>query len=44
MHLEIIKKIRQLRIEKGITKEEMAYRLCIDLSAYKRLESGQAET
>jgi transcriptional regulator with XRE-family HTH domain len=44
MHTEIVKKIRKLRIEKGISKEEMASRLCIDLSAYTRLESGQAKT
>jgi transcriptional regulator with XRE-family HTH domain len=44
MHSEIVKKIRKLRIEKGISKEEMATHLCIDLSAYTRLESGKATT
>jgi transcriptional regulator with XRE-family HTH domain len=44
MQQEIIKKIRKLRIEKGISKQEMASRLSIDLSAYNKLESGKANT
>ncbi len=44
MHTEIIKKIRKLRVEKGITPIQMADKLNIDISAYNRLESGKTLT
>ena len=44
MHQEIVKKIRKLRIEKGWSKQDMAEKLNIELSAYNRLESGKAKT
>lgn len=44
MHQEIVKKIRKLRIEKGLSKQDMAEKLSIELTAYNRLESGRANT
>ena len=38
MHEEIVKKIKSLRIENGFTKQEMAEKLNIELTAYNRLE------
>ncbi len=40
MQTEILKKIKKIRLEKGISLKEMADKLNIDLSAYARLESG----
>ena len=39
MHQEVIKKIRKLRREKGIEPQDMADKLNISISTYKRLES-----
>ena len=44
MNQEIVKKLRQLRIEKGFSKQDMAEKLRIELSAYIRLESGRVNT
>ncbi|MFH6993638.1 helix-turn-helix domain-containing protein [Flavobacterium sp. FlaQc-48] len=44
MQAEIIQKIKRIRLEKGISLQEMADRLNIDLSAYLRLESGKTCT
>lgn len=40
MHLDVTKKIKRLRKERGFTTQFMADQLSIDLSAYSRLESG----
>ncbi|GGC87366.1 hypothetical protein GCM10011508_13230 [Flavobacterium lutivivi] len=44
MHQEVIKKIRILRKQKGFDYQDMADRLNIDLSTYKRLEAGKTVT
>ena len=44
MNQEIVKKLRKLRIEKGFSKQDMAEKLNIELSAYIRLESGRVNT
>jgi transcriptional regulator with XRE-family HTH domain len=41
MHTEVIRKIKKLRIEKGLSQIDMAEKLHIDKSAYTRLESGK---
>ncbi len=44
MNQEIVKKLRKLRIEMGFSKQDMAEKLNIELSAYIRLESGRVNT
>ena len=44
MDQEIVNKLRKLRIEKGFSKQDMAEKLNIELSAYIRLESGRVNT
>ena len=44
MNQEVVKKLRKLRIEKGFSKQDMAEKLNIELSAYIRLESGRVNT
>ena len=44
MHNEIANKLRRLRIEKGLSKQDMAEKLSIELTAYNRLESGRVNT
>ena len=44
MNQEIVKKLKKLRIEKGFSKQDMAEKLNIELSAYIRLESGRVNT
>lgn len=44
MHQEIVNKLRKLRIEKGLSKQDMAEKLSVELTAYNRLESGRANT
>jgi transcriptional regulator with XRE-family HTH domain len=44
MDQEIVNKLRKLRIEKGFSKQDMAVKLNIELSAYIRLESGRVNT
>jgi len=44
MHTKIVKRIRQLRVEKDFSPIQMAEKLNIDLSAYKRLEAGKTLT
>jgi transcriptional regulator with XRE-family HTH domain len=44
MHQEIVSKLRKLRIEKGLSKQDMAEKLSVELTAYNRLESGRANT
>ena len=44
MNQEIVKKLRKLRVEKGFSKQDMAVKLNIELSAYIRLESGRVNT
>jgi transcriptional regulator with XRE-family HTH domain len=44
MHLEIINRIKKLRVAKGFTTQQMSERLNIDISAYTRLESGKTLT
>ena len=44
MHYQVLKKIRQLRLIKGLSTQEMSERLSIDVSAYTRLESGKTCT
>lgn len=44
MHVEVIKKIKQLRIAKGLTPLQMSEKLNIDMSAYTRLEAGKTLT
>jgi len=41
MHTEIVKKIRRLREEKGLSPQTMAEKLHLDVSAYRKLESGK---
>jgi len=44
MHQEIVNKLRKLRIGKGLSKQDMAEKLNVELTAYNRLESGKANT
>jgi transcriptional regulator with XRE-family HTH domain len=44
MHQKILNKLRKLRIEKGLSKQDMAEKLKIELTAYNRLESGKVNT
>lgn len=44
MQQDIIKKIKRIRREKGISQIEMADRLSINKTAYTRLESGETST
>jgi transcriptional regulator with XRE-family HTH domain len=44
MNNEISNKLRSLRIEKGLSKQEMAEKLSLELTAYNRLESGRVNT
>ena len=44
MDQEIVNKLRKLRVEKGFSKQDMAEKLNIELSAYIRLESGRVNT
>ena len=44
MQTEIVNKIKKIRLEKGLSVQEMADKLNIDLSAYSRLESGNTFT
>ncbi len=44
MHQDVIKKIRKLRREKGIEPQDMADKLNISISTYKRLEAGNTIT
>jgi transcriptional regulator with XRE-family HTH domain len=44
MEQAILKKLKQLRTEREVSPQDLADYLSIDLSAYKRLESGQNKT
>ncbi|MBY0244567.1 MAG: helix-turn-helix domain-containing protein [Sphingobacteriaceae bacterium] len=44
MHTEVVKKIKRIRIEKGISPLQMSEKLNIDPSAYTRLEAGKTLT
>lgn len=44
MHNEVIKKIKRIRREKGISQIEMAEKLSINKAAYVRLETGETNT
>jgi transcriptional regulator with XRE-family HTH domain len=44
MNNEISNKLRKLRIENGLSKQEMAEKLSLELTAYNRLESGRVNT
>ncbi len=44
MHSEIVKKIKKIRVEKGISTLQMAEKLHIDPTAYTRLESGKTNS
>ncbi len=44
MHNQIVKRIRNLRTEKGFSRKEMADKLNVDLSVYSRLETGETYT
>ena len=44
MNQEIVKKLKKLRVEKGFSKQDMAEKLNIELSAYIRLESVRVNT
>ncbi|WP_264536115.1 helix-turn-helix domain-containing protein [Flavobacterium sp. N1736] len=44
MQTEIVIKIKKIRLERGLSIQDMADRLNIDFSAYSRLESGNTFT
>jgi len=44
MQTQIVQRIKKLRKEKGFTQPQMAERLCIDQSAYARLEQGETNS
>ena len=44
MEQAILKKLKQLRSENNVKPQDIAEYLGIDLSAYKRLESGENKT
>lgn len=44
MQTEILNKIKKIRLEKGLSLQDMADKLNIDLSAYSRLECGNTFT